>query len=553
MHVTHEPSRLASGILLDWCDGVTSAQQLRVHMANALSDGLAHPMVVRLSRVANDDAPQHSHAGMMELLGRCGILALLTPVLDATVTHMVLPSTIVKVLHDSYPIAFRRRLGANKSLVRRFWVGFFSRPQNREWALQHPELRGKGPDDLATTVPCSIHEDAGPYTKTSSCNCVSLSSLIGDGDEKITKFLSFSYIKSAGSAPTGVAWEKLLADFDCLAAGSRADGPIAQDADGTMWRFVLLVAKGDEDVHCNEWGLPHYGGQEVCSDCLANRVERPFTDLRELSAWRPTERMPFITYMARVRVPLHPLMASRYCTRWFAISDLMHMMDCKGVAALACGGVLFGLLKQRRLGANKEERLKVINQEMKQWYDDHPGTHRLPPLLLKNATCNGWADLSGPAIKAANTRAAAPVFKYLAHRFCDSDSDYDRCVRTVMDNLVRFYDILYTAPMFLEDAQIGDLKRACLDFGAAYQQLRDIARVRGELAWPVRPKVHRMQHAPMHAEIINPVFVQCYAEESLIGTTTKVWRRSAAGRYRRTVQETVLAKRLTGLLLRLEV
>ena len=45
---------------------------------------------------------------------------------------------------------------------------------------------------------------------------------------------------------------------------------------------MLLFAKADEDCRSNDWGLPHYSAKdEVCSECLANRSTRPYTDLQE--------------------------------------------------------------------------------------------------------------------------------------------------------------------------------------------------------------------------------------------------------------------------------
>ena len=75
----------------------------------------------------------------------------------------------------------------------------------------------------------------------------------------------------------------------------------------------------------------------------------------------------------------------------------------------------------------------------------------------------------------------------------------------------------------------------------------------GDLIAPVRTKVHKMQHLPRLAGIINPIYVQCYGEESLIGTTVQVWKKCMNGRYDKQAQRNVLLKRITGLLLRYEL
>ena len=73
-------------------------------------------------------------------------------------------------------------------------------------------------------------------------------------------------------------------------------------------------------------------------------------------------------------------------------------------------------------------------------------------------------------------------------------------------------------------------------------QLRELARQNGWALWNVTPKVHKMQHLPFLASVINPRFVQNYAEESLIGTCTAIWARSVKGKYKTVAQKAVLAK-----------
>ena len=62
----------------------------------------------------------------------------------------------------------------------------------------------------------------------------------------------------------------------------------------------------------------------------------------------------------------------------------------------------------------------------------------------------------------------------------------------------------------------------------------------GDLIAPARTKVHRMQHLPRLAGIINPRCVQCYGEESLTGTTTQVWRKCVNGRYDKSATQCVV-------------
>ena len=89
------------------------------------------------------------------------------------------------------------------------------------------------------------------------------------------------------------AWKRLLDDFDRLAVGLLPDGSSAfQDQDGVQWCFINIFAGADLEHLVNQYGLVNYnGGDEVCQYCLANRTSRPYTDLQEDAAWRPTANL----------------------------------------------------------------------------------------------------------------------------------------------------------------------------------------------------------------------------------------------------------------------
>ena len=256
--------------------------------------------------------------------------------------------------------------------------------------------------------------------------------------------------------------------------------------------------------------------------------------------------------MGRLRQPVHPLLASPLATRMTCYLDLMHMVDCKGVASWVFGGVLHYLLRDERLGSSQKTRLQRLNEERLRWYSGHTSLIRLPRLLLHSCQRDGWAELNGPAYKAAVTRHAAGFFDHLARTFCTSSAARDANLRKVTSALLGFYQVLYTAGWFLTDEELTTLREHTEAFGVAYQRLRNLAASEGVLAWPVRPKAHNMQHAPELAGHLNPVKVQTYAEESSMGTTAKVYKKSMSGRYRGKVQVVVLCKRLTALWLRLE-
>ena len=543
-------SRLAAGMLLEWADGGLSASRLQQHCSNAREDGLGHPMVQRL---ANMGTNQNAHNGLMRLLGSCSIPGLITAVDSEQITHMVLPSTWLRLLHK-WPAQFSVRLGANKASVRTFWTEFLAREHTRAWAARHFFLSGKGVDQLENVVPLTVFTDAGPFSLAKSCVVICFSSLLGQGPETLTKFICGSCVKEQSQVDEG-AWGRLIMDMIQLTTGVVDGSPVAEDADGVPWRFVLLFCKSDEETRCNEFGMTHYNGaQEICSECLANRTDRPFTDLRAAAAWRESEVQTWEMYKARVRRPLHPLLSSPFCSdRAFMVLDLMHVADCKGVAALVLGSIVSMLLADARLGPNKDARLQLINNGLKTYYDRHPGTQRLPPLRHSNVYGDGWANLHGPQFKAANTRAAVPAFSSLCHRWFVRGTPEDTSVLMVIDALQEFYQVVYHEPMFVSDEGVARLRAACVQLGTEYQRLREFSRAADRQDWHITPKVHKLLHYPFLATIINPKATQNYGEESHIGTITTTWKRSISGRYTRNVQANVLTKRIVALLLRFEL
>ena len=62
------------------------------------------------------------------------------------------------------------------------------------------------------------------------------------------------------------------------------------------------------------------------------------SDFQSSAFWRQTEPLPEDSYSTRMRTTLHPLFANHYASKWFAIMDLMLLIDCKGVAAPPCVG-----------------------------------------------------------------------------------------------------------------------------------------------------------------------------------------------------------------------
>ena len=315
--------------------------------------------------------------------------------------------SLISFFYDRRPEMFLSSLGMTDSdKLQDFWTTMLA---TSEQLRRHPCFLGPLRQTCGTSCHSRCTRMLGRSRK--SCHAIALAFLVssGVGGEALCNWLICSYIKDRRATPEEVdaLWAPILRDLDELATTGIALG-------GTQWRFFLLFSKGDLETRSNAWGLPHYNSAQVCSECVANRTTMPFTDLTAGAAWRREENLcsTVESFLVRCREPRHPLLTSSFAWRGMVPLDAMHVLDCHGVANIIGGSVLHYLVhREPRLGANMASRLASINLRVAAWYTDNPSvTSRMAPLRLSNLQSMGWAVLTGPAVKAANTRNLAPFF-----------------------------------------------------------------------------------------------------------------------------------------------
>ena len=161
--------------------------------------------------------------------------------------------------------------------------------------------------------------------------------------------------------------------------------------------------------------MKSYSEANICSECLADGGDYPHTDNTESAAWRPTCHTNS-EYMAKYRTPLHPLLTSGWWSRLTYRYDILHLFDHHGITstAVACiwnAHIVTDCIDGILPGNNQQERLDFLNAEIVAYYGLYRVSHKLPCLKLSNLISDGWPDLHGPTVKAANTRAVVPYVK----------------------------------------------------------------------------------------------------------------------------------------------
>ena len=152
-------------------------------------------------------------------------------------------------------------------------------------------------------------------------------------------------------------------------------------------------------------------------------------------------------------------------------------------------------------------------------------------------------------------RMFATVFLFaevLARKYFDDGSLYHRSIVKAISYLNGVIDLLYSAGMFLSDAEKVELSNRLIALGRYHMIARECAREAGELHFIVRPKAHYVQHLGDQCDLINSRYTSNYAEESLVGKLCKIFRSTANGRYHGRAQTTVLLKYLVYLAADLE-
>ena len=96
-------------------------------------------------------------------------------------------------------------------------------------------------------------------------------------------------------------------------------------------------------------------------------------------------------------------------------------------------------------------------------------------------------------------------------------------MREVAKALGELYNVLYSSGIFLTREQHGAVIRECDKMGKHYMWLASYCTEQGARRWSMVPKLHyAVGHLPDQARLVNPVFVQGYRSESMVGKVTTI-------------------------------
>ena len=229
----------------------------------------------------------------------------------------------------------------------------------------------------------------------------------------------------------------------------------------------------------------------------------------------------------------------------------MHVMDLRGVIAIAAGSLIVHLISfYDALGTTQPLRPANLNERMRTFQRGRT-EHLMPPLRLQDLKLGGWSCLHGKLVKAANTRALVPWLLHLANTVLSPHGAFPSAVRRVFQALDDIERLMYSAERFFTAEESDAYAEAFMKLGENWQFLRAESRRANIDAWQITPKVHICMHLPMQGRLMNPRFVQVYGEESLVGRVTRIWHAAANGPYANVIQSHTLLRYFCGLELRM--
>lgn len=211
----NDHSRLALDLQLRWGFGYLSALQTAELGASSCADwrarGLEPPTdLAALGRIARASRNCNVNRDLLRLTGLSNLplvdvyfAELPVKKLNGTVEKLdwpfILLSDWMAYLQENFPSEYKARVTGDADALEHFWR---TAQENADAIAGLPLLQPR--DDRRGGVPFSWHQDAVPFTKKSSLNVYSCSSMLGRGSSLLTKLLITVMSKDARAPGTEV-------------------------------------------------------------------------------------------------------------------------------------------------------------------------------------------------------------------------------------------------------------------------------------------------------------------------------------------------------------
>ena len=547
----------AKALLLEWSWLSMRGAALQRIASAVVAGGDRDHLLWRLSRLGNNGAqPQNINSQLITMFKGGSASNLVTRLFGSRQHCMVNPHDIFKFCFDASLPKFRRHWGADVAVVRKFWGDLLGTAAGRELQELHPQLTGKTVDDLETTLPLFLHNDAGPFTKKRSVFVLSFGSFLGIGSELEVLHVVATWVKKMDMSKPERVYDYLLESFGKLAEGFSDGEPLAMEGE-RVWCGIWLSLFSDCEFLQQELGMKGASNTEPCGFCPCNRTTIPFTELGASARWRQ-RRLTNMQFLARLETPRHPMSTWPIFNYMSPRFDGLHVVDYKGVLASIHANVLWTLVLEPGAlpGGSQGERMRSLTERKDAFFSGGDRHQRIMGDIDKNLlfkegkSSKAYPSLSGPGVKAANTRALTPWIEAIAIEF-DDGSPVARHRRKVAVNAAEYLRLIYSSGAVLTRETHRRLAKVVLRCLRSYAWLCHNAISGGKLLWHITPKFHFWAEMVYQAVLLNPRFCQTYHGESMVGRVCAFYKRAADGPFHATIQYRFLRQYCIGLSIRL--
>ena len=236
--------------------------------------------------------------------------------------------------------------------------------------------------------------------------------------------------------------------------------------------------------------------------------------------------------------------------------DLLHNVDCKGVASAAIANCLCEIVYRREIPGmmTHDDSLEWLNADLDLFYQNQRVENKIPTLVLENFVdlqkpLQNYPMFKGPGIKAANTRALMPWLQSCLEVLDQTDEQKQRRFQLVK-LFNDFFELIYGEGEWLSEATAQRLQKIILQILKRCAWLHEWALANGgHIRWQLVPKHHYFFHIALFCVgyCRNPRCYQTYIDESFVGRMCRVMANSQDGPFHDALQMTTLEKYLTAL------
>jgi hypothetical protein len=585
---------LAYALLQMWAWGSLSAAKLQKLAAEAVADACPEPSLQRLAQLGGRGAhPGNCQRDLLEFLQRVGMAepprAVAQPVplqlrQRAAAELVDLPylplHRIFAHLHTHWPSEWRLAVTGQAGAAGQWWRALDKEGDPR-WQAWRRDLLGRAlasgqtlAEMLEATVPLALHADGVQVFRRKSLMVLSAVSMLGRGSTKDLKFLMHSYWTQLQAKGTTVAddteeavWEAVKWDLEACAEGVHpahdhkgrawAEGSEEARLAGTPWgggvRAIPWICRGDLDQYAKAWKLEHYGSNQPCPWCRANRSTMPWTDFRQSAEWKSHCWRDDAEWRA-AHPHRHPMFNCLQMGIHSAVVDgPLHTMAL-GVAQHVAGNVVFQLVYQAVPDAlgNTAEKLAHVWAEVQGQYTERHASGRLGRLDMQ-MFCNARAPYAHYPELQSKAKEAEHFCLALAEvweTYADHTDPVHISISEVMRSLCFLFNVCRADGYQLCESDKRHIMHHADNLLLHYTALANKSAQQAEWRWNIVPKMHMLWHWSRQCQYIHPRDTGTYMDEDFVGIVKEICRASTGGMAIPRLPGTVMRKYAQGCLLR---